>query len=138
MPQIQQRPFSKAVIVIIMDRLRVTSFLACIFALATIEPSRGVVSVIPLRYDNFESLTQIQNITKPKNDWFIMFYAPWCKHSKQIEPIFDKLSARYFQTGLSFAKVNVNKEPRLAERFGSTLISAFLSTDADTHTQRDL
>jgi thioredoxin domain-containing protein 5 len=118
MPRIQQRPSLKARIANIMDRLLVTSVLACIFALATIEPSHGVVSVIPLRYDNFESLTQIQNITKSKNDWFIMFYAPWCKHCKQLDPIFDKLSARYFQTGLSFAKVNINKEPRLAERFG--------------------
>ena len=95
--------------------MRALLWLPLFLILQLTTPTSAVVNVIPLRYENFEAITQVSN-SSSKEDWIVFFYAPWCKHCKKFEPTFNKLSSRLFKK-LSFATVNVKKEPRLAERF---------------------
>ena len=95
--------------------MRALLWVPLMVAIQLATPATSVVNVVPLRYENFEGVTQVTNISS-KKDWIVFFYAPWCKHCKKFEPTFNKLSSRLFGK-LSFATVNVKKEPRLAERF---------------------
>jgi thiol-disulfide isomerase/thioredoxin len=97
-----------------MIRLQTISLvILCLCIKASIVHS--VASVVPLAYHNFEDITQIANGTTHE-DWFVMFHAPWCKHCKKTMPVFQKASSHLFKRK-NFATVNIDKSPRLAERF---------------------
>ena len=96
------------------DCRKIIPFFCIVFAFQIV-PSTSVASVVPLTYNNFEDITKIGNTTSSE-DWFVMFYAPWCKHCKKLMPTFNKASSHLFKKK-NFATVNIDKNPRLAERF---------------------
>jgi thioredoxin 1 len=52
------------------------------------------------------------------------FYATWCGPCKVVGPIFDEVSNE--NEGQYFAKVNVDDEPELSQRFGIRSIPTIL------------
>ena len=48
------------------------------------------------------------------------FWAPWCGPCKLLEPVLDEVVAKY--PTVTFGKVNVDKAPELAKRFGISSI----------------
>ena len=96
------------------DCRKIIPFFCIVFAFQIV-PSTSVASVVPLTYNNFEDITKIGNTTSSE-DWFVMFHAPWCKHCRKLMPTFNKASSHLFKKK-SFATVNIDKSPRLAERF---------------------
>ncbi len=53
------------------------------------------------------------------------FYADWCSPCRILAPVFQKLSEEYAGR-LKFAKVNVEEETPLADRFGISGIPALV------------
>jgi len=60
--------------------------------------------------ESFDSLV-IDN-----DDWFLMFYAPWCGHCKKFKPTFGKVAAK-FEGKINFGLVDCTKQKALCERF---------------------
>lgn len=52
------------------------------------------------------------------------FWAPWCGPCKMMSPIIDEIGAS--MPGLTVAKVNVDEQPALAQRFNVLSIPTFL------------
>ncbi|MDP6642066.1 MAG: thioredoxin [Candidatus Nanoarchaeia archaeon] len=59
-----------------------------------------------------------------KETIIVDFWAEWCSPCKEMDPIFDQLGEEI--KNLKFAKLNVDKEPELAVRFGVMSIPTFL------------
>ncbi|KAF2072422.1 hypothetical protein CYY_006257 [Polysphondylium violaceum] len=49
--------------------------------------------------------------------WFLKFYAPWCKHSKSFQPIFEELSI-LLKGQMNFGQIDCISDPALLHRFG--------------------
>lgn len=47
-----------------------------------------------------------------------MFYAPWCKHCKQIQPEFEGAAQELKEWGISLARVDGTREKELADQYG--------------------
>ncbi len=47
----------------------------------------------------------------------IDFWAPWCAPCRALAPIFDSVASS-FDGELTFAKVNIDESPAIAEKFG--------------------
>lgn len=71
--------------------------------------------VVILNNDNFEHLTQAST-GATTGDWLIKFYAPWCKHCKTLEPIYDEV-AEQLKGEINVAKVDVTANRALGSRF---------------------
>jgi len=46
----------------------------------------------------------------------IDFYADWCPPCKALAPIFEQLAEKYSKYGIAFARVNVDKNSKLADK----------------------
>ncbi len=64
----------------------------------------------------------IESSAKPV---FADFWAEWCAPCRMLGPTFEKLAEKY-GSEISFAKVNVDERPELAERFGIRSIPTLL------------
>eukprot|EP00929_Paragymnodinium_shiwhaense_P077789 TRINITY_DN40136_c0_g1_i1.p1 TRINITY_DN40136_c0_g1~~TRINITY_DN40136_c0_g1_i1.p1 ORF type:complete len:208 (-),score=20.79 TRINITY_DN40136_c0_g1_i1:78-701(-) len=64
----------------------------------------------------FETDTQASTSGAATGDWFVKFYAPWCKHCKELEPTWEKLATALKGT-TRVAKVDVDSSVEIAARF---------------------
>ena len=58
-----------------------------------------------------------KTVVENKGTALVEFWAPWCVYCRRIGPAYDKIAQQY-QEALSVAKVNIDEEPGLAQRFG--------------------
>jgi len=67
--------------------------------------------VLPLTMDNFTKTA------KAKDMMVVYFYAPWCKHCKQLEPEMEGAAAELEGWGVTVAKVDGTREKELADQY---------------------
>ena len=67
--------------------------------------------VLSLTMDNFTKTA------KSKDMMVVWFYAPWCKHCKQLEPEMEGAAAELEGWGVSVAKVDGTREKELADQY---------------------
>ena len=70
------------------------------------------MSVVKITKSNFES-----EVLKSDKPVLIDFWASWCGPCKMISPVIEEVAAETKETA-KIAKVNVDEEPELAQRFG--------------------
>jgi len=68
-------------------------------------------AVLTLSQDNFTKTA------KGKDIMLVMFYAPWCKHCKQLEPEYEGAAVELKDWGITLAKVDGTKEKELADQY---------------------
>lgn len=66
--------------------------------------------VFELTDANFESHVK-------EGRWLVEFYAPWCGHCKQLEPVLDEVARRHFNGAIHIGKVDATANAALKERF---------------------
>jgi len=67
-----------------------------------------------LTNDNFDSI-----VLDPTKNVLVEFYAPWCGHCKNLEPVYDKVGATFAnEQNCVVAKVDADSEKDLKTRFG--------------------
>lgn len=69
------------------------------------------MSVIDINENNFE--TEILNSEKKV---LLDFWASWCGPCRMVSPIVDEIAKE--RTDIKVAKVNVDEQPKLAEKYG--------------------
>ncbi|MEM4633603.1 MAG: thioredoxin [Candidatus Anstonellaceae archaeon] len=69
--------------------------------------------MIELSGENFDKETKSGVV-------LVDFWAPWCGPCRMLGPIIEQLSGE--MKGVKFAKVNVDEQPELAEKFGISSI----------------
>jgi len=69
------------------------------------------MSVITLTRDSFKNEVQVSD--KPV---LIDFFATWCGPCKMVSPIVDEIAEE--NAGIKVCKVDVDREPELAQAFG--------------------
>jgi len=67
--------------------------------------------ILQMSQDNFTK------IAKTKDLMLVYFYAPWCKHCKQLEPEMEGAAAELEGWGVSVGKVDGTKEKELADQY---------------------
>merc|ERR550519_1772452 len=68
-------------------------------------------AVLKLTADNFTK------IAKSRELMLVMFYAPWCKHCKQLEPEYEGAAIELDGWGITLAKVDGTREKELADQY---------------------
>ena len=69
---------------------------------------------------NFEQL-----VLKSKIPVLVDFWAPWCGPCRMVAPLVDELAGEYADS-VSFGKVNVDENPKIASRYGIMGIPALI------------
>lgn len=65
------------------------------------------------------SSEQIQDIIDSKEPWFVKFYAPWCGHCKNLEPIWIDL-AKKLKNKVNVGEVNCEDNKALCQELKIT------------------
>ncbi len=68
------------------------------------------MSVLPVNKSNFDS------VKKSDKPVFLDFYADWCGPCRMVSPLVDEIAEECPQ--YMVGKINVDKEPELAQAFG--------------------
>lgn len=90
--------------------------------------ARGVVQHITAAQFKsivFDYETQKQWLFKGKRPCVVDFYADWCGPCKMLSPTMDQLAKEYAGK-IDFYKINIDKEPDLAQAFQVSSIPALL------------
>ncbi|MBQ7725791.1 MAG: thioredoxin [Clostridia bacterium] len=77
------------------------------------------MSVIMLQDDRFD-----QEVLLSDKPVLVDFYADWCGPCKMVSPVIEEIAAE--REDIKVVKVNVDDQPRLAERFGVASIPMIL------------
>lgn len=73
--------------------------------------------MLTLTKENFE-----QEVLQSDRPVLVDFWAPWCVYCRRIAPAFDRMDG---QSDVVLAKINIDEQPELAERFDVTVIPTF-------------
>jgi thioredoxin 1 len=66
-----------------------------------------------------------ERIVKSNKLLIVDFWAPWCGPCKMFSPVIDQLAAEYAGK-ITFAKLNIDENPRTASEFGVMSIPTVL------------
>ncbi len=68
---------------------------------------------------------EYDEMLKNNKSVFVDFYADWCGPCKMLAPVVEDLSKEY--TDVVFAKVNVDDNPEIAQRYGIMSIPTLIA-----------
>ena len=77
------------------------------------------MATVEITTANFES-----EVVNAQGKVLVDFWASWCGPCRMLSPIVDQVAAE--QTGVKVGKVNVDEQPKLAERFNIMSIPTLL------------
>jgi len=101
---------------IINKNLKTLLFMLC----ACLSFSIMAAEVIELTEETFEHQTQAST-GQTTGKWIVKFYAPWCGHCKQLEPVWNELAEKVGEEhpddGIVVAKVDCPANKALCKRF---------------------
>ena len=85
------------------------------------------LQAMPKGIVNINSEEEFNRLTEEFNDRVIVidFWAVWCSPCKMYAPIFEKVQSEYSQEVI-FAKINVDDNPMIAQRYGVSSIPSTL------------
>ncbi len=83
--------------------------------------SRQTTAAGPIAVSEAEFEREVLQADRPV---LVEFWAPWCAPCHMVAPILEKLARE--QTALKIAKVNVDENPGLAGRYGTTSIPTMI------------
>lgn len=86
------------------------------------------VEVIELDQLNFEKVISENPLV------LIDFWAEWCGPCRIMHPVFERMAKKYPQ--IKFAKINVDKNQLIAQRFGVQAIPTFIMFKQGKEVQR--
>lgn len=81
--------------------------------------NKKTMTVTLIKKDTFQ-----KEVLEDKGTVFIDFYADWCSPCRLTSPIIDELSNEY--TEIKFLKVDVDKNPELAQQYSIFSIPTFM------------
>lgn len=79
------------------------------------------MSIINITTNDFE-----EKVLKSDKPIVLDFWAPWCGYCRRLNPVIDKISEEY-DANIIFAKVNIDEEPQLAEKFSVNTIPTLIA-----------
>ena len=80
------------------------------------------MAVIEITNENFEKEVEQSEIPV-----FLDFWAQWCPPCKMLAPVFEQLSGD-FEGTVKFAKINVDEQQELAQKYSVSGIPALIMT----------
>lgn len=68
--------------------------------------------VAPLTASNFNTVVNVNEVNSPLlSTNFVVYYAPWCKYSKDFLPVYEEMATHFTQNDIAFYKVDCVREP---------------------------
>lgn len=67
------------------------------------------MAAININYDQFQNMMEEEKLV------MVDFWAPWCSYCRRINPAYEKIAEQYGGQ-IAVVKVNIDEEPRLAEK----------------------
>lgn len=74
------------------------------------------MSIINVTKENFE-----QEVLQSDRPVLVDFWAPWCVYCKRLSPALDRLAVK-LEGDVKVAKINVDEQPELEQRFDVSVI----------------